>query len=199
MDKTLIIIAGLATIAFLIVSIMAAFEAGRRRRDAIERVSFRPKKHLMVGAEKHCFQLLNDIFGQKFYIIPQVSLSALLSHKVGHQNRYEAYSFIENKTVDFVFCNKQSLRPVCAVKLDDGSNHNHEPGSDPKDMEKFFRSAHLPFVRITNPKKLDRNTVIEEFSRVIYETSILPPLKKSRTTIKTRTLPTDDSESADES
>lgn len=185
MDKTLIIIAGIATVAFLIVSIMAAFEASRRRRDAIERLNFRPKKQLMVGAEKHCFQLLNDIFGQKFYIIPQVSLSALLSRRAGRRNPYEAYNFIENGVVDFVFCNKQTLRPVCAVKLDNNPKHHYEPGEDPKDMEKFFRSAHLPFVRITNPKKLDRNTVIEEFSRVIYETSILPPFKSRTRSSKT--------------
>ena len=47
-------------------------------------------------------------------------------------------------------------------------------------MEKFFRSAHLPFVRITKPDKLDRQTIIEEFSRVIYETSILPAGTRGR-------------------
>lgn len=181
MDNFFISIAGVALIGFLIVSILAAITARHRRRDTINRLRFRPKKHLMVGAEKHCFQLLNDIFGQKFYIIPSVSLDALLSHKVGSQNRDEAYSFIENKTADFVFCNKRTLRPVCVVKLDDGTNIDRTPGSDPKDMEKFFKSAHLPFVRITNPKKLDRETIIDEFSRVIYETSILEPEKRHRT------------------
>lgn len=181
MDTFLIIIAGIATVAFLIVSVLAGINARQRRSEAMSRCRYRPKKNLMVGAERQCFQLLNDIFGQRFYIIPQVSLSALLNHKVGSQNRYEAYSFIENKTVDFVFCNKRTLRPVCAVKLDDGSNKSdHSLGSDPKDMEKFFQSAHLPFVRITKPNKLDRETIIEEFSRVIYETSILDDRKKKK-------------------
>lgn len=180
MDIFFIIVAGIAIISFLIVSVMAAFETTRRRREAIGRCRYRPKKSLMVGAERHCFQLLNDIFGQKFYIIPSVSLSALLNHKVGRQNQYEAYSFIENKTVDFVFCNKSSLRPVCAVKLDEDDKESRVPGESPRDMEKFFRSAHLPFVRITNPKKLDRKTVIEEFSRVIYETSLLDNPNKTR-------------------
>lgn len=180
MDNVFIIIAGVAFVCFLVISFIVGITAERRRRDAMDRFHYRPKKQLMTGAEKHCFQLFNDIFGQKFYIIPDVSLSALLSHKVGHQNRHEAYSYIENKTVDFVFCNKRTLRPVCAVKLDDGSNHDHTPGSDPKDMEKFFRSAHLPFVRITKPSKLDRQTIIEEFSRVIYETSIIEPKTRKK-------------------
>lgn len=173
-------IAGIAFLAFLIVSVIAGIVSERRRREAIGRYHYRPKKQLMVGAEKHCFQLLNEIFGQRFYIIPGVSVSALLNHKVGRQDPYAAYSYIDNKTVDFVFCNKKTLRPVCAVKIDNGTAPDRTPGSDPKDMEKFFRSAHLPFVRITKPGKLDRETIIEEFSRVVYETSILPPFKKSR-------------------
>ncbi len=174
------IIAGLALVAFLIVSVITSAISTRRRHEAMNRYRYRPKRQLMIGAEKHCFQLLSDIFGEKFYIIPGVNISALLSHKVGNQNRYEAYSFIDNKTVDFVFCNKRTMRPVCAVKLDDGRSTDFGPGSDPKDMEKFFRSAHLPFVRITNPKTLDRKTVIEEFSRVIYETSLLQPNPRGR-------------------
>lgn len=173
MDIILIVIAGIATVAFLIVSILAGIAARRRRQEAMGHCRYRPKKSLMVGSERRCFQLLNDIFGQRFYIIPQVDVSALLNHKVGSQNRLEAYGFIENKTVDFVFCNKQTLRPVCAVKLDEGKPADRSLGSDPKDMERFFRSAHLPFVRITKPDKLDRQTIIEEFSRVVYETSIL--------------------------
>lgn len=180
MDKIFITIAGIATLAFLIVSVLVVFVTKRNRRDAMDRFRYRPKKQLMTGAEKHCFQVLNDVFGQKFYIIPDVSLSALLSHKVGNQNRHEAYSYIENKTVNFVFCNKRTLRPVCAVKIDDGTNTDHTPGSDPKDMEKFFRSAHLPFVRITKPSKLDRQTIIEDFSRVIYEVSLLRPTTRKR-------------------
>lgn len=183
MDNVFIIIAGIALVAFLVLSFIIGITAERRRRDAIDRFRYRPKKQLMTGPEKHCFQLLNEIFGQKFYIIPDVGLSALLNHKVGRQNRYEAYSYIENKTVDFVFCNQRTLRPVCAVKLDNGNHHDHTPGSDPKDMEKFFRSAHLPFVRITKPGKLDRQTIIEEFSRVIYETS-LPDNKSHKTNKK---------------
>ena len=184
MDTIFITIAGVATATFLVLSIFVMVSSQRRRRDAIDRFHYRPRKQLMVGSQKHCFQLLNDIFGQRFYIIPEVSLSALLSHKVGSQNRHEAYSFIENKTVDFVFCNKRTLRPVCAVKLDDGTKSSNDIGSDPKDMEKFFRSARLPFVRIEKPAKLDRQTIIEEFSRVIYETSILDPKKSRKSTKK---------------
>lgn len=172
-DKIYITIAAIATLSLFFVSVLAGITTRRRYREAMDRCRYRPRKHLMVGVERQCFQLLNELFGQKFYIIPGVSLSALLSHKVGSGDRYSASLFIENKTVDFVLCNKRTLRPICAVKIDDGKYDENDPGSDPKDMEKFFKSAHIPFVRITNPQRLTRSRIIDDFSRVIYETSLL--------------------------
>lgn len=180
-DKIYLTCAAVATLLLFLVSVLAGVTTRRRYREAMERCRYRPRKHLMVGAERQCFQLLNELFGQKFYVIPGVSLDSLLSHKVGAQSRYEAYRFIENKTVDFVLCNKRTLRPICAVKIDDEKKYDeNNPGSDPKDMEKFFRSAHIPFVRITKPQKLTRQRVIDDFSRVIYETSLLKPAPRGR-------------------
>lgn len=184
-DKILITVATLATLSLFLVSVLAGVSIRRRARDAMDRCRYRPRKHLMVGAEKACFQLLNDLFGQRFYVIPGVNLSSLLSHKVGLQDRRTAYSFIKDKTVDFVLCNKRTLRPICAVKLEDAAKStktkpDKTPGADPKDMEKFFKSARIPFVYIENPQKLTRSRVIDEFSRVIYETSTMKPLPRGR-------------------
>lgn len=181
-DKILITVAVLATLSLFLVSVLAGISIRRRARDAIDRCRYRPRKHLMVGAEKSCFQLLNDLFGQRFYVIPGVALSSLLSHKVGLQDRRAAYSFIKDKTVDFVLCNKRTLRPVCAVKLEDEKSKRPDktPGASPEDMQKFFKSARIPFVYLENPTKLTRTRVIDEFSRVIYETSTMKPLPRGR-------------------
>ena len=101
-DKILITTAVLATLSLFLVSVLAGVTIRRRARDAMEHCRYRPRKHLMVGAEKTCFQLLNDLFGERFYVIPGVNLSSLLSHKVGLQDRRVAYGFIKDKTVDFV-------------------------------------------------------------------------------------------------
>ncbi len=180
-DKIYITIAVIATLLLFLVSVLIGVTTRRRQQEAMDRFKYRPRKHLMVGAEKQCFQMLNDLFGQKFYVIPEVSLSSLLSHKVGLQDRYTAYKFIDNKTVDFVLCNKRTLRPICAVKLEEGvKNNTKEPGSDPHDMEKFFRSAHIPFIYIPKTQRLTEAAIIEEFSRVVYETSKIKPAPRGR-------------------
>lgn len=180
-DKIYITVAVIAILLLFFVSTLAGVTTRRRQREAMDRFKYRPRKHLMVGTEKQCFQMLNNLFGQKFYVIPGVSLSSLLSHKVGVQDRYTAYKFIDNKSVDFVLCNKKSLRPICAVKLEDGiKNDLKDPGSDPRDMEKFFRSAHIPFIYLAKSQRLTEEYIIEEFSRVVYETSKIKPAPRGR-------------------
>lgn len=181
-DKIFITVAVLATLSLFLVSVLAGVSIRRRARDELERCRYRPRKHLMVGAEKACFQLLNDLFGQRFYVIPGVALSSLLSHKVGLQDRRAAYNFIKDKTVDFVLCNQRTLRPVCAVKLEDEKSKKPDktPGASPEDMAKFFKSARIPFVYLREPTKITRTRVIDEFSRVIYETSTMKPLPRGR-------------------
>lgn len=181
-DKIFITVAVLATLSLFLVSVLAGVSIRRRARDELERCRYRPRKHLMVGAEKYCFQLLNDLFGQRFYVIPGVALSSLLSHKVGLQDRRAAYNFIKDKTVDFVLCNQRTLRPVCAVKLEDEKSKKPDktPGASPEDMAKFFKSARIPFVYLREPTKITRTRVIDEFSRVIYETSTMKPLPRGR-------------------
>lgn len=186
-DRIYITVAVLATLLLFLVSVLAGVTTRRRQRDAMDRFKYRPRKHLMVGASKQCFQMLNDLFGQKFYVIPEVAISSLLSHKVGTQDRYAAYKFIENKSVDFVLCNKRTLRPICVVKLEDGvQNDAKDPGSAPEEMEKFFRSAHIPFIYLAETQRLTPEYIIEEFSRVVYETSQIKPAPRGRPIQKPR-------------
>lgn len=192
-DKIYITIAIVSTLALLFVSILIGVATRRRQRQLLNNCRYRPRKRLMEGSERRCFQLLIQLFGDKFYIIPDVAVSSLLNHKVGTQDRHAAYSFIEDKTVDFVLCNKRTLRPICAIKLSDHhralnnraiasvKNKNlpkNIPGNRPEDLQKFFKSAHIPFVYL--PKAdISADIIIEEFSRVIYETSTIKGRKSS--------------------
>lgn len=178
-DKIYITIAILATLSLLFVSILIGITTRRRQEQIKTHCRFRSRKRLMDGTEKKCFQLLIDLFGNRFYVIPDVALSALLNHRVGAQDKYAAYHFIEGKSVDFVLCNKKSLRPICAVKV--GERHRSKTkDTETTDMSKFFRSAHLPFVYLSEPDKLTKHRLIDEFSRVIYETSIIEPSTRGR-------------------
>jgi len=185
-DKIYLTTAAIAIIALFLVSILAGVSIRQRSQSLKARARYRPRKRLMEGPEKLCFQLLIELFGEKFYVIPQVEVSALLNHKVGSQDRQTAKRFIENKTVDFVLCNKRSLCPICAVKLASPTDRRPTKKSPrnpldvtPQDLKKFFKSAHLPLVYLTKPETLNRSYLIDEFSKEVYETSRIGRAHKS--------------------
>ena len=184
-DKIYLTTAAIAVVALFFVSVLAGISVRQRSQGLKSRARYRPRKRLMEGPEKLCFQLLVELFGEKFYVIPQVEVSALLNHKVGSQDRQTAKRFIENKTVDFVLCNKRSLCPICAVKLADPADKPVKKASrnpldvTPQDLKKFFKSAHLPLVYLTKPETLNRSYLIDEFSKEVYETSRLGRARKN--------------------
>ena len=85
-DKIYITVAVIATLAFFFVSVLAGVTIRRRQRQVMTNAQYRPRKRLMDGTEKKCFQLLIELFGNRYYVIPQVELMALLNYNVGTQD-----------------------------------------------------------------------------------------------------------------
>ena len=121
---------------------------------------YKKKNSIMTNAEERCFVRLNKIFGQKFYIIPQVHLSALFDFKLKGQNWKGAFSHINGKSVDFVLINKETFVPVCAVELDDYTHSFENRKARDGEVERIFEIAELPLVRFeTLRDKTDKEVV----------------------------------------
>ena len=84
---------------------------------------YTPKDSLMSRVEGEFFWKLNNIAQDRYFVFPQVHLSALLDHHVKGQDWKYAFRHINGKSVDYVLCNKTTLQPIYAVELDDDS-HN---------------------------------------------------------------------------
>ena len=54
------------------------------------------KPYIMTARENECFKTLNEIFGAKWFVIPQVHLSALLNHKTIRLNKNGLSDCIED-------------------------------------------------------------------------------------------------------
>lgn len=68
------------------------------------------------------YKLLLKLFGDKYYIFPQVNYSHLIE-----ENDYRdwgARSKIDKKSADFVFCDKEHVVPRLVIELD-GTSHNN--------------------------------------------------------------------------
>lgn len=125
------------------------------------------KNTIMTERENKFFKQLNEILGNKWFIIPQVHLSALLNHKVKGQNWKAAFRHINGKSVDYVLLSKETMKPICAIELDD-STHNYKNRVErDAEVERIFADAKLPLARFKNPEKLSRQDIVNTIAAAI--------------------------------
>lgn len=128
-----------------------------------DRYSYKAKEHVMTSYEEMFFRTLSDIVGEKYYIFPQVHLSTVLDHKIPKQNWSYALRHINQKSVDFVLCDKNSLKPVYAVELDDRTHDSAIRIERDRIVEAIFKNANFPLVRFRDFRNLSKEDVIAKF------------------------------------
>lgn len=139
-------------------------------REDMSKYSYCARKHMMTNAEERCFTILEETFSQKFYVFPQVHLSKILDHKVKRQNYYGAFQHINGKSVDFVLVRKTNMELVCGVELDDYTHSFRRRQRRDTEVERMFKQAGFPLVRITEPQRISKKEMIEIFRQKIVET-----------------------------
>lgn len=125
------------------------------------------KSHIMTQRESEFFKQLNEMLGSKWYIIPQVHLSALLNHKVKGQNWNAAFKHINGKSVDYVLLSKETMKPVCAIELDDFSHYRDDRIERDMEVERIFSSAKIPLARLCKPEEMSRQEIVNAISQAV--------------------------------
>lgn len=123
---------------------------------------YRRKKYLMTSHEHDFFNLLNKMFGDKYFVFPQMQLSSLLDHKVYKQNWKGALGRINQKSVDYVICDKIYLNPLVAIELDDWSHDSEDRIERDGLVEAIFEEAQFPLVRFRNLSNISDDEIFEK-------------------------------------
>lgn len=123
------------------------------------------KTHIMTETEEKFFRLLNDTVSEKYFVFPQIHLSAVLDHVSSGQDSLYAFRHINQKSVDYVLCDKNNLRPVYAIELDDYTHRVNKHRYD-RDVEvdRIFRDANMPLVRFKNINSLSKEVIINKLT-----------------------------------
>ncbi len=125
------------------------------------------KNYIMTQRESEFFKQLNEMLGSKWYIIPQVHLSALLNHKVKGQNWNAAFKHINGKSVDYVLLSKETMKPVCAIELDDSTHDRADRTERDMEVERIFASAKIPLARLRKPEEMSRQEIVNAIAQAI--------------------------------
>lgn len=159
----------LAVIAMVVYVIYRSFSKRTINDSSNNKVLFnyRRKDIIMTLAERDFFKLLENVAGDRYFVFPQVHLSAIIDHKIPGQNWRAAFRHINEKSVDFVLCSKTDLKPMYAVELDDRSHDSNIRQKRDEEVERIFKAIDLPLIRFRGYKNLS----IDDISQRFYDAS----------------------------
>lgn len=124
---------------------------------------YQAKQYFMTKSENDFFRMLDNVAGDRYFIFPQVHLSAILDEKINGQNWKAAFKHINGKSVDYVLCDKQTLKPTYAVELDDFTHTYKNRQERDAEVERMFQSAGIPLVRFSNYRSLTEDDIAQRF------------------------------------
>jgi very-short-patch-repair endonuclease len=165
----------IVALVFLVLLVVAAkvFEEFIRSRKP--RFEYRRKDCVMSNAEQECYHALVSEMGPDYFFFPQMHLDAIVQPTNTRKDRFYAFRHINQKSVDFVACDKEQLRPLFAIELDDKTHNQPKRIERDREVERILRGAGIPLIRIENrgrfePKELA--TTVQKSMADFYAKSI---------------------------
>lgn len=157
------VILGLIVVAIILLKLVVSNFSTKRKVFKDNVYSYTAKSLMMTRTESEFFLKLDRVVNERYHVFPQVHLSALLDHKVKGQDWRFAFRHINGKSVDFVLCDKETLRPTYAIELDDLTHEQPDRRKRDIEVERIFEEANLPLVRFKN-KDVSETEIIQALS-----------------------------------
>jgi len=128
---------------------------------------YKHKDFFISKAEHEFYNILVTTVGQEYRIFAQVHLPTIVDHKIKGQNWSAALSHINQKSVDFVLCDKAYLSPKLAIELDDKSHERPERKERDHDVELILSQSGLPLLRIKNQYSYNPSELTKQIKEAI--------------------------------
>lgn len=112
---------------------------------------FKRRRFLLdSNAEFGLFKVLVELYGDKYYIFPQVHYSHLLEvSKHDWKESRRQMAKLERKSADFVLCKKDDVSPQLVIELDGPTHKTHSRTMERDEfINDILEAAGLPCVRI---------------------------------------------------
>ena len=111
------------------------------------------RSQLVTKSELKFYKSLSKAVQDDFQIFAMVRIADLLRVEKNNKHRRKWLNKILAKHIDFVLCDPGSLKPLVCIELDDVSHQRPERIERDKFVNRAFKSAQLPLLRIpTQPE-----------------------------------------------
>jgi hypothetical protein len=154
------IILSLIVFVIILISRLSSAHSSKKKVFKNNTYNYFAKPSLMSRVEGEFFIKLERVVQERYYVFPQVHLSAILDHRVKGQEWKYAFRHINGKSVDYVLCNRDTLEPTYAIELDDYTHDKADRRERDIEVERIFEAANLPLVRFKD-KNISDDAIIQ--------------------------------------
>jgi hypothetical protein len=123
--------------------------------------NYKRRDFLMSRPEHEFFDILVSVLENQYYVFPQVHLPTILEHKNVGQSWKGAFRHIDEKSVDFVICDKAYIKPLLVIELDDKTHEREDRVLRDEEVERILTQAGLPFLRFGNKGYFNKEEIKE--------------------------------------
>lgn len=150
----LIIVALLAWVKFVIEIFI------KKSKSKLDLSVYERKPYIFdTNSEFNLYKVLLELFGDKYFIFPQINYSHLIKPRKttwGEERKYR--SRIDRKSADFIFCDKEQIIPQLVIELD-GSAHNFKSKQERDEfIDELTKMIDLPLLHL-NTGNLDKEFI----------------------------------------
>ncbi len=138
----------LGVILVLLIAVRIVTEIFFPERPFFWKYKYLKKEYFMTQPERDCFNALLRTVGNQYHVFPQVHLASVLNHKIRNQSWNGAFRHINQKSVDFVLCDKERIAPILTIELDDRTHERPDRQERDKEVERILSIAGLPLLRL---------------------------------------------------
>ncbi|MDW7671915.1 MAG: DUF2726 domain-containing protein [Bacillota bacterium] len=134
--------------------------------DAVEipereiKLPYRVSHSVLTDAEKSFYHTLKLFVGERAVICPKIGLKDIffISKEAGSEHM-KYFGKIAQKHVDFVLCETVSMKPLCAIELDDISHTSKKSYERDQFIEKLYKDAGLELIRLSSKSGYTANEI----------------------------------------
>ena len=100
-------------------------------------------------SEFNLYKALLEMFGDKYYIFPQVNYSHLIQPRKATWEEERKYrSRIDRKSADFVFCDRERIVPQLIIELDGGVHNLKSKQTRDEFIDELTKIVDLPILHL---------------------------------------------------
>lgn len=125
---------------------------------------YKRRDFFLTRAEHEFYDCLIKAVDSEYVIFAQVHLTSLL---IPTQNWRVAFRHVNQKSVDFVLCDKKYLSPKLVIELDDKSHDRSDRQARDQEVERLLKSVGIPLLRIRNQGRFSSEEIFKEIKNSV--------------------------------